>query len=206
MNSDQVNHATSSAKTLDRHNNAAKNFENRRRLKMNVLLTFIAIIFAASWLPLNLFNILSDSKISVIKPGSTYYIINAVCIMLGMSSAVSNPFLYGFLNENFKREYKKLFESVSRRLFGRKKTESPTVTVAMSKKAKVNAATKEIHLKDLNKQSAIILNSINNKNGRNIVKDEEVNEMVVIDKPNNGEHESQLLLEGSEGKLILMQV
>jgi hypothetical protein len=97
---------------LDRQN-TTRNNESRRRMKMNVLLTFIAVIFAASWLPLNLFNILSDSKMSIIKPGSVYYIINAVCILFGMSSAVSNPFLYGFLNENFKREYRKLFDSLA---------------------------------------------------------------------------------------------
>ncbi len=91
-----------------------KNIEKRRRLKMNLLLIFIAIIFAASWLPLNIFNILSDSKVTIIKADHSYYIVNAICILFGMSSAVSNPFLYGVLNENFKREYKKLFD----KLFG----------------------------------------------------------------------------------------
>ena len=91
-----------------------KNIEKRRRLKMNLLLIFIAIIFAASWLPLNIFNILSDSKVTIIKADHSFYIVNAICILFGMSSAVSNPILYGVLNENFKREYKKLFD----KLFG----------------------------------------------------------------------------------------
>ncbi len=90
--------------------NTQKSQEKKRRLKMNILLSSIAILFAVSWLPLNIFNIMSDSKTSPIKPGHTFYIINAVCILFAMSSAVSNPFLYGFLNENFKREYKKLFK------------------------------------------------------------------------------------------------
>lgn len=89
--------------------NVVKSLEKMRRLKMNLLLIFIAVIFAASWLPLNIFNILSDSKLSIIKANKSYYLINAVCILFGMSSAVSNPFLYGFLNENFKREYVTLF-------------------------------------------------------------------------------------------------
>lgn len=88
-----------------------RNQESRRRLKMNMLLTFIAIIFAASWLPLNIFNVLSDSKMAI-QVSTMYFIINAICILSAMSSAVSNPFLYGFLNENFKREYKKLFNAV----------------------------------------------------------------------------------------------
>ena len=90
--------------------------ENHRRRKMNILLSVIALIFAASWLPLNIFNILSDSKMSIIKADHTYYVINAICILLGMSSAVSNPVLYGVLNENFKREYAKLFSRFFSRL------------------------------------------------------------------------------------------
>lgn len=76
---------------------------------MNILLAFIAIIFAASWLPLNIFNILSDYNVGLMRVGHSYYLVNAVCILFAMSSAVSNPFLYGFLNENFKREYVTLF-------------------------------------------------------------------------------------------------
>jgi len=86
--------------------------DKKRRLKMNLLLVFIAIIFAASWLPLNLFNILSDTKNSIIKADHTFYIVNAICILFAMSSAVSNPCLYGVLNENFKREYVKLFYQI----------------------------------------------------------------------------------------------
>ena len=87
-------------------------FEKSRRLKMNLLLAFIAIIFAASWLPLNIFNILSDSKNSIIKADHTFYIVNAICILFGMSSAVSNPILYGVLNENFKKEYVRFFNQI----------------------------------------------------------------------------------------------
>jgi hypothetical protein len=71
----------------------------------------ISIIFAISWLPLNIFNILSDTDF--IKPGPTYYLINAICVLFAMSSAVSNPFLYGFLNENFKSEYITLLNKCS---------------------------------------------------------------------------------------------
>ena len=83
---------------------------------MNILLAFIAIIFAASWLPLNIFNILSDYNVGMLKVGHSYYLINAVCILFAMSSAVSNPFLYGFLNENFKREYVTLFRNFFNRV------------------------------------------------------------------------------------------
>lgn len=88
------------------------NAQRSRRLKMNVLLATIALIFAGSWLPLNIFNILSDSKVSNVKVDNSFYLINAICILFAMSSAVSNPFLYGFLNENFKKEYVTLFRDL----------------------------------------------------------------------------------------------
>jgi hypothetical protein len=97
-------------------NNAGGKLELNRRRKMNVLLSCIALIFAVSWLPLNLFNILSDTKLSIIKPDHFFYVLNAVCILLGMSSAMSNPVLYGLLNENFKREYAKLFSKFCKRV------------------------------------------------------------------------------------------
>ena len=118
---DPVSNMPSSATPYNENNlldrkNILKNLEKKRRLKMNLLLAFIAIIFAASWLPLNIFNILSDSKNSI-KADHTFYATNAICILFAMSSAVSNPFLYGFLNENFKREYVKLFRKILSKLF-----------------------------------------------------------------------------------------
>jgi len=108
------NHNNSKARSSK---NTSTKIELNRRRKMNVLLSCIALIFAASWLPLNLFNILSDTKLSIFKPDHFFYILNAVCILLGMSSAVSNPILYGLLNENFKREYVKLFSKFFKKIF-----------------------------------------------------------------------------------------
>ncbi len=100
------------------------NTENKKKQrKMNILLMSIAVIFALSWLPLNIFNILSDLKLNMIKADHTYYLVNAACICLGMSSAVSNPFMYGFLNENFKREYSRLFNKLLFKKFCFKKEE-----------------------------------------------------------------------------------
>ena len=35
-------------------------------------------------------------------------ILFACCHMCGMSSACSNPFLYGYLNDNFRKEFKEI--------------------------------------------------------------------------------------------------
>lgn len=129
---------------LDRKN-TLKKIEKNRRLKMNILLAFIAIIFAASWLPINLFNILSDTKNNLIKASHTYYMINAICILLGMSSAVSNPFLYGVLNENFKREYVKFLGQFVTAIFaclGKKRPKDVKNRNEETKTEKVNTIVK----------------------------------------------------------------
>ncbi len=83
--------------------------KKHRLLKMNGLLILIAVVFGVSWLPLNAFNVFSDSNSNRIKPDSRFYIVNSVCILFAMSSSISNPFLYGILNANFKKEYVKLY-------------------------------------------------------------------------------------------------
>jgi len=41
-----------------------------------------------------------------------YYIIYAVCHVTGMLSACANPVIYGYLNENFNREFKDLAATI----------------------------------------------------------------------------------------------
>lgn len=87
--------------------------KNRRQLRgrklqrTNLLLGSIAIIFCISWLPLNLFNLIADLSDPqfVSQPMMVSY---AICHMMGMSSACSNPILYGCLNENFWKEFKEI--------------------------------------------------------------------------------------------------
>ncbi|KAF8784902.1 Neuropeptide F receptor like protein [Argiope bruennichi] len=43
------------------------------------------------------------------RENATFRIVFACCHMAGMSSACSNPLLYGWLNENFKKEFKEIF-------------------------------------------------------------------------------------------------
>ena len=92
----------------------SKKKSSRQRIrKTNVLLLSIAVIFGISWLPLNILNILMD----VMKwdDSATYRISFAICHMIGMSSACSNPLLYGWLNENFKKEFVDIFSTCSPR-------------------------------------------------------------------------------------------
>ncbi|XP_034127363.1 neuropeptide F receptor isoform X2 [Drosophila guanche] len=74
----------------------------RRMKRTNCLLISIAVIFGVSWLPLNFFNLYADMQRSGSGPSSNMLVMYAICHMIGMSSACSNPLLYGWLNDNFR--------------------------------------------------------------------------------------------------------
>lgn len=84
-----------------------RNVERGRRMKRtNCLLISIAIIFGVSWLPLNFFNLYADMKRAALT--KNMLVVYAFCHMIGMSSACSNPLLYGWLNDNFRKEFQEL--------------------------------------------------------------------------------------------------
>ncbi|XP_062703012.1 neuropeptide F receptor-like [Aedes albopictus] len=78
----------------------------RRMQRTNYLLISIALIFGISWLPLNLFNLFADLYLSGIT--QEIMVAYAICHMMGMSSACSNPLLYGWLNDNFRKEFNEI--------------------------------------------------------------------------------------------------
>lgn len=105
--------ATSSSVSVHRRRNSVlrRNDERRERNIMRLrrtikLLCWIGAIFCICWLPLNILNAVMDS--TTFFDGMTdekFCGIYAVCHVLGMSSACANPVIYGFLNENFSKEF-----------------------------------------------------------------------------------------------------
>ncbi|XP_068156163.1 neuropeptide F receptor isoform X1 [Drosophila tropicalis] len=86
---------------------AQRRVERGRRMKRTkCLLISIAIIFGVSWMPLNIFNLYADMQRGAVT--QNMLVIYAICHMIGMSSACSNPLLYGWLNENFRKEFREL--------------------------------------------------------------------------------------------------
>lgn len=83
--------------------------QSRRKRKTNVLLSTIAVVFALSWMPLNLFNILSEFQSDVLHTQALdMNLVYVICHTLVLSSACTNPVLYGWLNENFRNEFMKV--------------------------------------------------------------------------------------------------
>ena len=89
-----------------------------RCTKTNTLLMAIAIIFCVSWLPFNVYNIMVDFLNPFGDDTESMFAVYAACHLLGMSSACSNPVLYGWLNDNFRKEFLDLFKLVIRWMVG----------------------------------------------------------------------------------------
>jgi neuropeptide F receptor len=76
--------------------------EDKRMRRTNALLVAIALIFCVSWLPLNVYNVVVDLH-DPFPDRQSMVVAYAMCHMVGMSSACSNPLLYGWLNDNFRK-------------------------------------------------------------------------------------------------------
>nr|CAD7199063.1 unnamed protein product [Timema douglasi]CAD7416547.1 unnamed protein product [Timema poppensis] len=86
--------------------------DDRRMKRTNSLLVSIGFIFCISWMPLNIFNLVVDFYNPFGDDRQSMMICYAVCHMMGMSSACSNPLLYGWLNDNFRKEFKEILASL----------------------------------------------------------------------------------------------
>ncbi|XP_054714394.1 prolactin-releasing peptide receptor-like [Uloborus diversus] len=78
--------------------------ERERTRRTNRMLITMVVIFGASWLPINTYNLIIDFYI----PASTWPFLNVIFFIshaAAMSSTCYNPFLYAWLNENFRKEF-----------------------------------------------------------------------------------------------------
>ncbi|KAI5942401.1 neuropeptide Y receptor type 4-2 isoform X2 [Manis javanica] len=73
--------------------------------RINGILVAMVAAFAVLWLPLHVFNTLEDWYQEAI-PICHGNLIFLMCHLLAMASTCVNPFIYGFLNTNFKKEVK----------------------------------------------------------------------------------------------------
>ncbi|XP_071859790.1 prolactin-releasing peptide receptor [Bombus fervidus] len=81
--------------------------DRERKKRTNRMLIAMVAVFGISWLPLNIINVIDDFY----SPANdwTYY---RICFFmthcLAMSSTCYNPFLYAWLNDNFRKEFKQV--------------------------------------------------------------------------------------------------
>lgn len=80
-----------------------KKNEKRKKHKTNKILIAIVLFFSVCWLPWNLFALMLEFNPNMI-PGRHIKLYDLLLKIFAMSSACINPFLYGWLNGNFRKE------------------------------------------------------------------------------------------------------
>ncbi|XP_025412492.1 neuropeptide F receptor-like isoform X2 [Sipha flava] len=83
--------------------------ELQRNKRTTLLLIGVAIIFTISWLPLAVFSLAADLISPSILTTKQLYVTLAICHLTAMTSAVSNPIIYGWMNSNIRNELYQLF-------------------------------------------------------------------------------------------------
>lgn len=86
--------------------------ELRRNRRTTLLLACIACVYCMSWLPYHTYTIATNAAPFLAEP-STQYKAFAAVHLLAMTSVCVNPFLYGWLNTNFRREFLYIFAALS---------------------------------------------------------------------------------------------
>ncbi|EDV96619.1 prolactin-releasing peptide receptor [Drosophila grimshawi] len=76
-----------------------------RKKRTNRMLIAMVAVFGLSWLPINLVNIFDDFD-DKSNEWRLYMLFFFVAHSIAMSSTCYNPFLYAWLNENFRKEFK----------------------------------------------------------------------------------------------------
>lgn len=100
------------AKAKAASKNARKEeFDKNRKRRTNQMLIAMVTIFGLSWLPLNATNLYNDYYIYAIH-SKYYFLIFFLCHVVAMSSTCYNPFIYAWMNENFRKEFKQLIPCI----------------------------------------------------------------------------------------------
>lgn len=81
--------------------------DRKRKRRTNRMLIAMVVVFLISWLPLNAVNIVNDFYQQV-DDWPYYYFTFFITHAIAMSSTCYNPFLYAWLNENFRKEFKQV--------------------------------------------------------------------------------------------------
>lgn len=102
----KLRHRFMSRQVVSEQQKQKRRKEKHRMQRTNNLLISIACVFGLTWLPLNILNIVSD--LIIFDSPEKFTIVFGCCLLLGITSACSNPIFYGWFNENFQKEFRKV--------------------------------------------------------------------------------------------------
>lgn len=81
--------------------------DRNRKKRTNLMLISMVAVFGISWMPINVVNIFNDFHQGT-EELSFYNLLFFIAHSIAMSSTCYNPFLYAWLNENFRKEFKQV--------------------------------------------------------------------------------------------------
>lgn len=115
--------------------------EIRRKRRTNKMLIAMVAIFVCCWLPLNVLHVTAE-YFKDLSEADYFLFLFLVTHVIAMSSTVYNPFLYAWMNDNFKKEFRQVLPC----LFSKgDRTESVSTTQYTTMDATAAAAAVEGH-------------------------------------------------------------
>ncbi|GBP20178.1 Neuropeptide Y receptor type 2 [Eumeta japonica] len=92
-------------------NSRKEEIDKYRKRRTNQMLITMVTIFGTSWLPLNVINLCNDYYVHAIRL-EYYFLVFFIAHVIAMSSTCYNPFIYAWMNENFRKEFKLLIPCI----------------------------------------------------------------------------------------------
>ncbi|UJR30670.1 hypothetical protein I4U23_018194 [Adineta vaga] len=100
-----------------------------RKKRTNRMLIAMVVIFALCWLPLNIVHMVAEFR----RPTLNHYkVLFLSTHVIAMSSTVYNPFLYSWLNDNFRKEFQQILPCLFKMCwcFNRRRTNNPSTQLS----------------------------------------------------------------------------
>ncbi|GBP20157.1 Neuropeptide Y receptor type 2 [Eumeta japonica] len=161
-----------------------------RKKRTNRMLISMVAIFGISWLPLNLINIFNDFYAQMTE-WNYYFVSFFLAHSMAMASTCYNPFLYAWLNENFRKEFKQVLPFFETTRGARNSYHSGRITTHKSDKiCNGNETIQETLLTStMNRGSSIKQRVLDGANFRN--NGVEIENIVVEDKTVSASYQSR---------------
>ncbi|XP_013419052.1 prolactin-releasing peptide receptor [Lingula anatina] len=107
--------------------------EIKRKRRTNRMLIAMVAIFVCCWMPLNIFHLIREYHV-VSNTWPHQALVFFIAHVIAMSSTIYNPFLYAWMNENFRKEFKQVppFVCLQSNLSGRNGCPTTTRDTTMS--------------------------------------------------------------------------
>lgn len=99
--------------------------EAKRNRRINKMLIAMVVVFLICWLPLHMWQFFVDEL-----PEEHQLAVFLVTHVIAMSSVIYNPFLYGWMNENFRASFRKIIPCLKeQQIFREEETRNTTNTM-----------------------------------------------------------------------------